>query len=175
MDRLANLLGVQALALTDRLMTAGPGSATELSGSERAAVVTLLAHPDRSVSWLGEVLGLTSSGITRLLDRLVAAGWVTRDKGLDARSRRVRLTRAGRARARAVLRARREVMSDVIRPLSADDRKELERLLDLVVSGLADTRGPALRACRLCDRAACASAGRECPLQHTVAVADADG
>ncbi|GAB3434737.1 MarR family winged helix-turn-helix transcriptional regulator [Flindersiella endophytica] len=172
MNRLANLLGAQALALTDRLLTAGPGTRAEGAGSERAALVTLLAHPGQPASSLGEVLGLTSSGTTRLLDRLVAAGWATREPGIDARSRRIRLTHAGRRQARAVLRARQAAMSQVLEQLSADDRAELERLLGLVVAGLADTRSPALRVCRLCDRAACASAGAECPLEHTVVGAD---
>jgi DNA-binding MarR family transcriptional regulator len=168
MERLTNLLGAQALAVTDRLLaaTAGPDDVT--SASERAALVTLLAHPGNPVSWLGAVLGLTSSGVTRLVDRLVDAGWATRSSGTDARSRVLRLTRPGRDRARAVLRARRSAMSTVLGPLSAHDRAELERLLELLVSGLADTRLPALQVCRLCDRAACVADGVECPLEHTV-------
>ncbi len=169
MARLRNLLGAQALALSDRLTAAEGGPAAGLSASERAALVTLFAHPDRPVSWLGEVLGLTSSGVTRLVDRLASSGWVTRDVGTDARSRRVRLTRAGRDRARAVLRARDAAMADALAPLSAKDRAELERLLGLVIGGLTADRVPALRVCRLCDRAACASEGRACPLEHTAA------
>lgn len=168
MTRLENLLAAASLALTDRLVT-GP------AGSESAAVVTLLAHPGRSVSWLGAVLGLTSSGITRLVDRLVAAGWVTRTTGSDARSREVLLTPAGRERARAVLGARQNAMAAVLDELSDRDRLELERLLDLMVAGLADTRLPALQVCRLCDRDACASGGLECPLEHTVSADDAHG
>jgi DNA-binding MarR family transcriptional regulator len=166
MSRLENLLGAQALALSDRLADAGGGAVTS-SASERAALVTLYAHPDEPVSWLGGVLRLTSSGVTRLVDRLVAAGWVTRTAGEDARSRRVRLTRTGRARARAVLEARRAAMADVLDVLSDGDRAELERLLDVLVGRLAATRQPALRVCRLCDRAACASDGHACPLEHT--------
>jgi DNA-binding MarR family transcriptional regulator len=172
--RLENLLGAQALALTDRLLAAEDSQSAETSPSERAALVTLLAHPDQPVSWLGGVLGLTSSGITRLVDRLVARGWVTRRAGHDARSRRVRLTQEGGVRAEAVLRARHAAMAEVVGALSEGDRTELERLLDLVVGGLARTHLPALRVCRLCDRSACAS-GRECPLEHTVAREDVRG
>lgn len=166
MARLENLLAAQALALTDRLDVAG-GDAVARSASERAALVTLLAHPDQPVSWLGGVLELTSSGITRLVDRLVAAGWVTRTAGDDARSRRLRLTRTGRARARAVLDARHAAMADALGALSGPDRAELERLLTVLVGRLTRDRLPALRVCRLCDRAACASEGRDCPLEHT--------
>jgi DNA-binding MarR family transcriptional regulator len=169
MARLENLLGAQALALTDRLLAATSGPADGTSASERAALVTLLAHPDHPVSWLCGVLGLTSSGGTRLVDRLVAAGWVTRDPGVDARSRRVRLTGSGRDRARDVLRARRAAMADAVSALSAGDRAELERLLDVLVTGLAGTRQPAMQVCRLCDRSACTAGGRACPLDHAVA------
>ena len=167
MDRLTNLLGAQALAVSDLLLGAERGSREAVS--ERAALVTLLAHPGRPVSWLGAVLGLTSSGVTRLVDRLVAAGWVSRTPGTDARSRRLALTVEGRERAEAVLRDRRAALADVLAPLSAPDRAELERLLQLLVGSLADARPRALQVCRLCDRAACASGAAECPLEHTVA------
>jgi DNA-binding MarR family transcriptional regulator len=166
-DRLTNLLGAQALAVSDLLLGAERGSRETVS--ERAALVTLLAHPDRPVSWLGAVLGLTSSGVTRLVDRLVVAGWVSRTPGADARSRRLALTVEGRDRAEAVLRARRAALSEVLAPLSAPDRAELERLLQMLVGSLADARPRALQVCRLCDRTACASGAAECPLEHAVA------
>ncbi len=174
MSRLENLLAAQALALTDRLYDAG-GDPVGVSASERAAVVTLLAHPGRPVSWLGAVLGLTSSGITRLVDRLVASGWVTRTVGTDARSRRLQLTGAGRDRARHVLDARSTAMAGALAALTDRDREELERLLTVIVGGLAETRLPAMQVCRLCDRAACASDGSACPLDHTVDAEQADG
>ncbi|CAN5850750.1 MarR family transcriptional regulator [soil metagenome] len=175
MARLENLLGAQALALTDRLLAAELAPTAGTSASERAALVTLLAHHDHTVAWLGGVLGLTSSGITRLVDRLVAAGWVTRTVGIDARSRRVRLTRPGRNRAQALLRARRAAMADALGALSQTDRRELERLLELVVGNLTGRRLPALRVCRLCDRSACTSDGRDCPLEHAVTAENSDG
>jgi DNA-binding MarR family transcriptional regulator len=174
MARLENLLAAQALALTDRLYT-GYGDPVGVPASERAALVTVLAYPGQSVSWLDAVLGLTSSGITRLVDRLVTSGWVTRTVGTDARSRRLQLTGAGRDRARDVLHARRTAMADALAALTDRDRHELERLLEVIVGSLAETRLPAMRVCRLCDRAACASNGRDCPLEHTVAAEQADG
>jgi DNA-binding MarR family transcriptional regulator len=169
--RLENLLGAQALALTDRLRSAAPGAG---ASADHAALVTLLTHPAHTVSWLGDILGLTSSGITRLVDRLDTAGWVTRTIGADARSRRLRLTAAGRARALAVLRARQAAMASALEPLTEHERQELERLLDVVVGHLAKTRVPAMQVCRLCDRAACASGARACPLEHTVDADDPD-
>lgn len=173
MDRLNNLLGAQALALTDRLHGAGDGLGTP---TERAALVTLLTHDQCSVSWLGQVVELTSSGVTRLVSRLSAAGWVTSTPGDDARSRQLSLTAAGRRRADRVLVARRGAMADVVAGLTTRDKAQLERLLDLVVGGLADDEGPAaLRVCRLCDRSACSSGRLGCPLGHISPESASDG
>lgn len=169
MARLENLLGAQSLVLADWLLAGARESVgSEVSGSECAALVTLLAHPGRTVGWLGDVLGLTSSGITRLVERLTSGGWVRRSPGSDARRRQLELTSAGRARAQLLLDGRQVRLSRAVEGFSSTERASLEALLDKMVSALADDRLTALRACRMCDRAACQDAGHECPLQHTV-------
>jgi DNA-binding MarR family transcriptional regulator len=120
------------------------------------------------VSWLGEVLGLTSSGVTRLVDRLVERGWVSRSPGSDARQRRVRLTATGTKRAQVLLRERDDVLAEAVDSLGDTDRTQLETLLSRVVGSLARDYVPALRTCRLCDRDTCNSGGEGCPLGHTV-------
>ncbi|SIR64114.1 MarR family winged helix-turn-helix transcriptional regulator [Williamsia sterculiae] len=165
MARLENLLAAQALALTDHIDAADAGVVP--TASDRAALVTLLAHPGHPVSWLSRILGLTSSGLTRLVDRMESAGWVERSTGGDARSRRLRLTADGTERAHEVLAAREQAMAQVTDRLSPADRTDLERILGTLVAGLADDRPGALKVCRLCDRAACATPGSECPLEHT--------
>jgi DNA-binding MarR family transcriptional regulator len=166
MGRLENLVGAHSVAVADRLRAVGAGH--DLSASEQGALVTVLAHPDRPVSWLGEVLGLTSSGVTRLVDRLADRGWVTRTAATDARQRRLRLTAAGARRARSLNAARNEVLEGVLEPLSRAERADLERLLDRVVANLHDEFMPTMHTCRLCDREACRAGGRSCPLDHTV-------
>jgi DNA-binding MarR family transcriptional regulator len=165
MARLENLVGAFSLSVTDRLVgTAAAG----MSPSEQASLVTLLAHPDRPVSWLGDVLGLTSSGATRLVDRLVDKGWVSRGGAADSRERRLRLTPAGRRHARAALRQREDQVSSSIATLSKSERAQLERLMERLVGNLTGSRLPALHTCRLCDRSACSSQRAACPLDHTV-------
>lgn len=167
MPRLENLLGALSLTVADRLR--GAGADHGMSASEQASLVTLLAHPDRRVSWLGDVLGLTSSGVTRLVDRLVDRGWVTRSPGTDARQRRLQLTASGTARARILLRERDQVCGEALASLAGADRAALERILERLVGGLHQELAPALRTCRLCDVGVCNAAGQECPLHHTVA------
>lgn len=160
-----NLLGVHALALVDRFVSGALG----IGSTECAALVTLLAHPGRTVGWLGEVLGMTSSGVTRLVERLVVAGWVVRGAGTDGRHRRLTLTPAGADRAKEVLANREAALGRVVGVLSAEEREQLEALLDKMVAGLADDLPSALRLCRLCDRAACGGIDHKCPLRHTMA------
>jgi DNA-binding MarR family transcriptional regulator len=164
MTRLENLLGAFSLTVADRVVHAGRQSG--LSSSEQGALVTLLAHPDRTVSWLGDVLALTSSGATRLVDRLAAAGWVGRSAGSDARQRRLRLTGDGEALAREVLRERDSVLAECVAALGPDARADLERVLERLVGDLSRELLPALRTCRLCDRSACRSEGCACPLDQ---------
>ena len=163
MPRLENLLGAHALALVDRMASADAGAAP----TERAALVTLLAHPGSGVGWLADVLGLTDSGGTRLVERLVADGLVARRPGADARSRVLELTVAGRRRAQAVLAAREHDLSRALAPLTDAERRTLERLLAKVVSGLTDDLPTALQVCRMCDREACGVREGHCPLGRT--------
>jgi DNA-binding MarR family transcriptional regulator len=164
MGRLENLLGACSLTVADRV--AAVGRRAGLAPSDQAALVTLSTYPDQTVSWLGDVLGLTSSGATRLVDRLVSAGWVARSPGEDTRQRRLRLTEAGEDIAASVVRARDLVLADVTGPLDARMRAQLERGLERMVAASTDEVVPAHRICRLCDRSACRSAGRDCPLSH---------
>lgn len=168
MSRLENLLGAQALALSDALLAGAAPAADASSPSDASALVTLLAHPGQTVGWLGGVLGLTSSGVTRLVERLAERGWVERSAGDDARRRQLHLTEGGEDQAHRMLHGRRAALSHAVAGLSRAERRDLERLLDKVVAGLADDRPTALRVCRLCDRDACGLGQGSCPLEHTV-------
>ena len=139
-----------------------------MSSSEQASLITLLAHPDRTISWLGDVLGLTSSGATRLVERLVTKGWVSRSGSTDSRERRLRLTPAGRRQARSALRQREELVSASVATLSRTERAQLEHLMERLVGDVTTSRLPALQTCRLCDRSACSSERGPCPLDHTI-------
>ncbi|WP_408899436.1 MarR family winged helix-turn-helix transcriptional regulator [Nocardioides sp. R1-1] len=164
MGRLENLLGAWSLTVADRITEAGRQEG--LTASAQAALLTLLAHPDRPVSWLGEVLALTGSGATRLVDRVVAAGWVVRSPGADSRQRRIRLTPEGEDVARRLAQVRDAVLAESLASLDDRARRQLERTLERMVGSSTHEPVPALRTCRLCDRSACRSDGHACPLDH---------
>src|SRR5882757_6429560 len=113
-DRGANLLGALSLAVSDRMSDAISAAAeqSERPGSETAAEALsalhhFLARP--SIDRLRTVLGLTSSGTVRLVDRLEQAGYVERRPGEDGRTTVVTLTAVGERMARRVSDAREAV------------------------------------------------------------------
>jgi MarR family transcriptional regulator, negative regulator of the multidrug operon emrRAB len=164
-DRLANLLGVTALAASDRLRSAVERE-LEHGGSAPGALAHLQAYPGESVEALRRVLGISQPATVRLVDRFVAEGLVERRAGANRRTLALHLTAAGAQAAGGVLARRSESLRALLRVLSPAERTALERLLERLVAGLAADRPGALRVCRLCDRKACTSAPG-CPLDHT--------
>lgn len=166
MERLANLLGVTALAVTDRLRPpldalAGHG------GSAPAVLAHLLAHPGGSVNELRQVLAISQPATVRLVDRLVADGLVVRHPGHDRRTLALELTPAGHAAATRLLSARAEALESMLAVLDGEEATQLEALLAKLTTHLASDRPGALTVCRLCDRDAC-TRDPGCPLDHTV-------
>jgi MarR family transcriptional regulator, negative regulator of the multidrug operon emrRAB len=154
-NRTANLLGAFAIALGDAMRAAvEQASRHGLTGS--AALVTIATYPGEPLDALRRTLGLSAAGATRLADRLQGDGLIERRADLgDGRSRAVVLTDAGAERARSVLEARRSVLLRALAPLSAEERDELARLLEGMLSALTPDRETCDRTCRLCDLAAC--------------------
>lgn len=163
--RQSNLLGALAVAVGDRLGDA-VSSEAERGGQVPAALAVLAQQSGLSVEGLRRQVRLSQSATVRLVDGLVADGLATRREGADRRSVEIRLTRLGRARAEAVLSARRAVLDDVLATLTAAERAKLERLLVQVLSGLTTDRVEAEQICRLCDLGACPLAS--CPVELSI-------
>jgi len=167
---LANVLGALALVVTDELGRAvtettpqgGRGSVTD------AAALSALAQflDGATVDRVHQVLGVTPSGAVRLVDRLEAAGLVTRGPGADGRSRAVRLTGAGRDRAQAVGGARSAYLSGLVGDLSSSEVDVLRGLLGRVMAGVVAGKDGGAWTCRLCDLVACRRSEGECPAMN---------
>jgi len=167
-DRLAQLLGVLALAAADRCRAAVDG-AVGRGGAHAAALVHLDAHPDESVQGLADVLRVSQPAAVRIADRLAADGLVERRAGADRRVRALRLTAKGRRAAVDVLFERAGALDDLVSVLEPRERAALEPLLERLVAALAQDRPGALTVCRLCDRSVCCGSPGGCPLDHTTA------
>jgi len=133
--------------------------------SAPAALAALLHFLDRpTVDRLRQVLGLTSSGTVRLLDRLAESGYVQRAEGADGRSTAVVLTQAGRAAAEQVCRARAEVLERAMATLSAAERAEFDVLTGKMLVGMIRAPGAVRWICRLCDTGVCRGSPGGCPV-----------
>jgi DNA-binding MarR family transcriptional regulator len=163
-DRAANTFGALALVVADQIGDAAAEAAgrTESAPAALAALLHFLNRP--SVDLLRQVLGLTSSGTVRLLDRLAAAGYVERADGADRRSTAIVLTDAGRAAAEQVCRARADVLGRATAVLSPEERAELERLVAKMLVGMMRGPGAVRWICRLCDTGICRGSPGGCPV-----------
>jgi DNA-binding MarR family transcriptional regulator len=168
-----NLLGALTLAVTDRMAEA-VAAASGQSVTGAAALSALDQFLDRpTIDQLRRVLGLTPSGAVRLVDRLAAAGYVTRGAGTDGRTRSVALTDEGRRAAARVAEARAAVLAEAVQHLTEDERATLHALLGRVIAPFVRSNidhGPGRGwICRLCDLKACGRADGHCPTANTAA------
>ena len=163
----ANLLGALALAVTDRSFDAAAAAGTEGSGTDAIVLSALHQFLDRpTIDLLRRVLGLTSSGAVRLVNRLERAGLVRRVSAEDGRATAVVLTTSGRRVARRVSGARTSMLKEALAVLSPAECRKFEELMSLVLVGLR--RGPeAVRwICRFCDLDACGWREGRCPVRN---------
>lgn len=164
LNRSANILGALSLIIADQMADA-VGEAAGRSESAAAALSALLHFLDRpTIDLLRQVLGLTSSGTVRLVDRLEESGFVRREAGADGRSTSIVLTRAGRAAASRVSAARAGVLQRSLGALSEGERDRLEGLLSKVLVGMMRGPGATRWMCRLCDIGVCRGTAGGCPV-----------
>jgi DNA-binding MarR family transcriptional regulator len=157
LDRTANLLGALSLAVADRTGPANDAAAL-------SALLHFLESP--SVDLLRRVLGLTSSGTVRLVDRLERDGLVRRRGGKDGRVTTIELTAAGRRAAERVAHSRGEVLESALGALDTRQRATLDDLLGRILVGLIPHPGPNGWMCRLCDTDACGREQGRCPVAN---------
>lgn len=163
-DRAANVLGALSLVIADQAADAVAEAAgrSESAASALSALLHFLDHP--TIDLMRQVLGLTSSGTVRLVDRLEESGYVRREPGADGRSTSVVLTDAGRAAAERVSTARADVLRRSLVVLSDAERLALEQLISKVLVGMMRGPGATRWMCRLCDIGVCRGTEGGCPV-----------
>lgn len=147
------------------------GAAGRPGWESTAAALSALHHflDGASVRRLRQVLGLTSSGTVRLVDKLESNGLATRGAGQDGRTTVVSLTDAGHEAASRVAGARAGVLEHALGVLSAQEREQLDGLVSQVLVGMMREPGATRWTCRLCDTEACGVKSRKCPLTRAAA------
>jgi len=163
-DRTANLLGALVLAVGDRMDEATAGAAGHSDSAPAALSALLHILKDPSIDLLRRVLGLTSSGTVRLVDRLEADGYVRRVAGRDGRQTAIVLTPAGRQAARKVARSRADVLEEALAPLRRSEREALDAAVSKILVSLMREPGAVRWTCRLCDTQTCGRYAGACPV-----------
>ncbi len=159
-----NLLGALSLAITDG-MQAGVSSVGPQALTAAITLSTLHHFPETpTIDLLRQILGLTSSGTVRLVDRLQSAGYVRRGPGPDRRATTISLTASGRRAAVRVTEARRALLHDGLAVLSDEERRQFGDLAGRVLAGMVRPPGATQWICRLCDLEACGRPQGECPV-----------
>ncbi|GAA4103156.1 MarR family winged helix-turn-helix transcriptional regulator [Nonomuraea soli] len=96
--------------------------------SQLHTLETIASRPDISLRDLAEQIGSTSSSASRLCDRLVAAGLLTRSADDNDRRRvALRATAAGDQLIRDLIRQRRLDLQQVMDKMTATERDQLTR------------------------------------------------
>jgi DNA-binding MarR family transcriptional regulator len=157
--RIANLLGaltLEAATVQERAAQAVVGQA----GSAAAALVTIAAHPNRTVEELRAPLGLSQPGAARLVQRLVDAGWVERSGPGGRGGHRLTPSATGGRLLDELFDARRAALLDLLKPLPDDERQALAATLERLLAARTTDTISAKHLCRLCERRTCA----RCPV-----------
>ena len=162
-NRTANLLGALALEAVGAQEAATHGVVGQ-AGAAAAALVTIAARPGRSIEQLRAPLSLSQPGAVRLVERLVAAGWVERAGGGGRRGLELRLTARGEGVLEDLLVARRAALAELLDPLSDREQVQLARLLEKLLGARSGDRADLERLCRLCEWRVC----RRCPVAGAV-------
>jgi DNA-binding MarR family transcriptional regulator len=157
--RTANLLGALALEAAGA-QDAATRPVVGQAGSAAAALVTIAAHPGRSIEQLRAPLGLSQPGAVRLVERLAGAGWVERGGAGGRRGLELRLTPQGEGILDELLSARRAALAGLLEPLPEPERDQLAGLLEKLLAARTGERGDLERLCRLCEWRTC----RRCPV-----------
>jgi DNA-binding MarR family transcriptional regulator len=174
-EQAANLIGALGSAVTDRVRAAVTATA---GGAENdATALSALLHflVDPRIDQLAQVLGLSSSGTVRLVDRLERQGLVRRSAGDDARATTVTVTAAGRARAEVISRARTELLERALAPLTPEERDQFGELAGKILVGIMFPPGAYGWMCRLCDTDRCGRPEGHCPVARAATGAGSTG
>lgn len=158
-DRTANLLGVVALAVTDRI----EGTARDILshvGETPAALIVIGYGFGPSNDRLRRILGLSHPGTVRLVDRLVADGLVERREGSDKRAIALYLTKRGKALREQLLRGRLAAIRPFLVSFTEAETETFAALLHKMLSAMNPTDLERCTLCRLCDDRVCSN----CPI-----------
>jgi DNA-binding MarR family transcriptional regulator len=117
----------------------------QVSPPQLRMLVLIQAHPATNLTALAGWMEVHPSSATRICDRLVQAGLVTRTEHVaDRRNVQLELTDAGRALLDSVSARRQRALSRVLRRMSAQERHSLSEAMSAFARAAGDVHGDGL-------------------------------
>ena len=107
-----------------------------LDGPSLLLILQVERHPQISVGQLARRLGRNHSSVSRLVDKLMATGWLIETDRRDQRVRRVMLSPAGRRGWLQFKLTREAQLQEKLTGYSVADRAELRRVLHRLATTL---------------------------------------
>ena len=130
------------------------------SPSKISALLTLLHWPKLGVTELANIVGLSQSATTRLIDTLAQEQLVKRER--ENRTARLHLTSKGNQLAKSFQNQQSGVIGEIISVLDESQKKQLADIVHKIMYGLVKDPDEARRLCRYCDHSICS--GSNCPV-----------
>ncbi len=138
LSRLQHLMGLKTSLVDARLRRAFHGGMKDLKlrPVDFTILVILQSNDGVSQKVLCRALDMSAPGLAVILDRLQARGLLVRARNeTDRREHRLSLTRAGRQVAEDAEGRSHQLESEVLAALSADEQRQLARLLGKLLPG----------------------------------------
>ena len=141
--------GALALAVADSI--ASVSASFSPSGPATAVMVFLSMEPGLPISVLASRIRLSHAGTVRLIDRLEHEQLVERRRHIaDRRARFIHLTNSGKKITEALLKAREQVISECVSPLSPNDLDILGVLSERLLVANGFDKDGSISLCHLC-------------------------
>ena len=141
--------GALALAVADSI--ASVSASFSPSGPATAVMVFLSMEPGLPISVLASRIRLSHAGTVRLIDRLEHEQLVERRRHIaDRRARVIHLTNSGKKITEALLKAREQVISECVSPLSPNDLDILGVLSERLFVANGFDKDGSISLCHLC-------------------------
>ena len=133
-DQLASLgAAFDAFARRYKLLDA-LGSETQLNELDKQTLLYVADHPECGPSDVARFLAVPNTTISSSTDRLVKRGLLERHRPEgDRRAVALRLSADGKARAKAIMTAHRELYRRMLEPLSPAERKNFIRMITKII------------------------------------------
>jgi DNA-binding MarR family transcriptional regulator len=153
--RLENLLGALVVTVGERVLERMQAAAG-CSPTAIAALQWVGRGPGLRTCDVAEALAISATGASQLVTSLIAEGLVERSRYQhDQRQWRLKLTELGAGRTLDAMRARSDLIRELVATLPFSWRLRLIRIMERLLARLVDTPQAVLEVCRHCDWNAC--------------------